>query len=94
LAGALATSRQPKELVMLGHYILGAFMTPLLMFCICWLAFHVDRRVRMRRPTAVALVASCVIILTCVLINLAAQTWASPKTAEPIPPAAASGARP
>lgn len=83
LAGALATSRPPAELVMLGHFILGAFMTPLLMFCICWLAFHVDPRVRMGWPTAVALVGSCLIILSCVLINLAVQLWAGAPAVEP-----------
>ncbi len=94
LAGALVTTQQPKDLVMLGHFILGAFMTPLLMFCICWLAFHVDRRVRMRWPTAVALVGSVVIILACVLINLAVQMRETPQVAEPTPAAAANEARP
>jgi hypothetical protein len=39
------------------------------MICICWLAFHTDRRVRMRWPAATALVTSVVIILACVAIN-------------------------
>lgn len=94
LAAALITTQQPKDLVMLGHFILGAFMTPLLMFCICWLAFHVDRRVRMRWFTAVALVSSTAIILSCVLFNL----WVQLRGEEPAPtlrpPAAASEARP
>ena len=42
-------------------------MTPLLMFAICWMAFHTDARVRMGRGWAAALVASAAIILTCVL---------------------------
>jgi manganese transport protein len=85
LAGALLTTREPKDLVMLGHFILGAFMTPLLMFCICWLAFHVDPRVRMRWPTAVALVCSCVIILSCVLFSLAVQLRERGQTVLPKP---------
>jgi hypothetical protein len=78
LAWAVATSKPPAELVILGHFILGAFMTPLLMLCICWLAFRTDRRVRMGRLTGVALVASVVIILTCVLLNLAVQLRETP----------------
>jgi Mn2+/Fe2+ NRAMP family transporter len=89
LAWALATSAPPAQLVMLGHFILGAFMTPLLMCCICWLAFHTDRRVRMGPLTAVGLVGSVVIILACVLVNLAVQLGEKPKVAEP---AAAAGA--
>ena len=69
-------------------------MTPLLMFCICWLAFHTDRRVRMRWPAAVALVGSVAIILACVLINLAVQMRETPQGAEPAPPAAAGPVRP
>jgi Mn2+/Fe2+ NRAMP family transporter len=92
LAGALATTRPPADLVMLGHYILGAFMTPLLMFCICWLAFHVDPRVRVRWPAAAALVGSCIVILTCVLVSLAAQH--RPAKAEPAAAGVTGGARP
>jgi len=59
----------------LGHFVLGAFMTPLLMIAILWMAFHTDARVRMGRWWATALVASCTIILACVLIGLAIQYW-------------------
>jgi manganese transport protein len=83
LVGALATTKQPVELVMLGHFILGAFMTPLLMICICWLAFRVDRRVRMRWPTAVALLGSCAVILSCVLVNLVVQMREARQVSEP-----------
>jgi Mn2+/Fe2+ NRAMP family transporter len=60
---------RPEPFVVWGHFVLGVFLTPLLMICICWLAFHTDRRVRMRWPAATALVASVVIILACVAIN-------------------------
>jgi manganese transport protein len=94
LAGALVTTQQPKDLVMLGHFILGAFMTPLLMICICWLAFRVDRRVRMRWPTAAALVGSSAVILSCVLFNLGVQLLGEEPAPTPAPPGAATDARP
>jgi hypothetical protein len=59
--------------------VLGAFLTPLLMCCICWLAFRTDRRVRMGRLTAVLLVASVMIIFACVSINAAVQIFGESK---------------
>lgn len=70
VVGFLAMRSAPAELIILGHFIIGAFMTPLLMLCIVWLAFHTDRRVRMGRLSAAALIVSASIILGCVLIGL------------------------
>lgn len=66
---------QPEKYVQSGHFVLGAFMTPLLMFCICWMAFQTDRRARMGPWTAFALVTSVAVILGCVLINAGVQIW-------------------
>jgi len=68
LGGFLIMEKQPATLIVWGHFVLGAFMTPLLMFAITWLAFHTDARVRMGRGWAAALVASVLVILACVLI--------------------------
>lgn len=81
LAVFLGTTASPAKLIMFGHFVLGAFLTPLLMLCICWVAFHTDRRVRMSWPTAVALMGSVVIILACVVFNAVVQL-----TAEAAPP--------
>jgi hypothetical protein len=75
----------PEKLIVAGHFVLGAIMTPLLMFAICWMAFHTDKRVRMGRGTAFALVASVLVILACVVVNLYEQSQKlsnkSPQTA-------------
>jgi amino acid transporter len=73
MAAFLLMEKQPARLIVLGHFVLGAFMTPLLMFAICWMAFHTDRRVRMGRWWATALLASAAIILYCVLRGLYLQ---------------------
>ncbi|MGH7575982.1 MAG: hypothetical protein ACREM1_12770 [Longimicrobiales bacterium] len=70
LIGCLAMRSAPAELIIVGHFIIGAFMTPLLMLCIVWLAFHTDRRVRLGRVSAAALIISAAAILGCVLIGL------------------------
>jgi Mn2+/Fe2+ NRAMP family transporter len=72
----VALPTQPEEYVQSGHYVLGAFLTPLLMFCICWLAFQTDRRVRMGTWTAIALISSVAIIFGCVVVN-AVLPWLS-----------------
>jgi manganese transport protein len=69
----LVMQSRPDQFIVSGHFVLGAFLTPLLMFCICWLAFQTDPRVRMSRWTATALIASVAIIMGCVLINAAIQ---------------------
>jgi manganese transport protein len=72
----LVTTVSPAGPIMFGHFILGAFLTPLLMLCIGWLAFRTDRRVRMGWPAAVALVGSIIVILVCVLVNVFVQVTA------------------
>jgi manganese transport protein len=67
--------KEPAKWIQHGHYVLGAFMMPLLMFAIVWMAFHTDKRVRMGRLWGAAFVASVVVIALCVLINLAVQFW-------------------
>ena len=66
----LLIEQAPADLIIAGHFVLGAVMTPLLMFAICWMAVHTDSRVRMGRATAVALAVSVVVILACVLANM------------------------
>jgi Mn2+/Fe2+ NRAMP family transporter len=73
VAAFLLMQTTPADLIIAGHFVLGAVMTPLLMFAICWMAFHTDRRVRMGPAAATALVASAVVLLVCVGVNLATQ---------------------
>jgi Mn2+/Fe2+ NRAMP family transporter len=75
LLAFLLMEKQPARLIVLGHFVLGAFMTPLLMIAILWMAFHTDARVRMGRWWATALLASAAVILICVLGGLAIQYW-------------------
>jgi manganese transport protein len=70
LLAFLAVESAPVEMVLFGQFFAGAFMTPLLVASICWLAFRTDARVRMSRPTSVALIASAILILVCVIIGL------------------------
>jgi Mn2+/Fe2+ NRAMP family transporter len=74
-AGFLLLPKEPARWIVQGHYVLGAFMMPLLMFAVLWMAFHTDARVRMECGWATALVASVAIILACVLVGLAVQYW-------------------
>ena len=67
--------KQPAKWIVQGHYVLGAFMMPLLMFAIVWMAFHTDARVRMGRAWGAAFVASAVVIAVCVLVSLTIQFW-------------------
>jgi Mn2+/Fe2+ NRAMP family transporter len=84
---------QPAKHVVAGHFVLGAVMTPLLMFAICWMAFHTDQRVRMSRGTAVALIGSVLVILACVLMNLYEQSQKlSTKSPQTAPAASGEGA--
>lgn len=69
----LAVPNQPEKHVQSGHFILGVFMTPLLMFCIVWLAYQTDRRARMGPWAALALLTSVAIIMVCVIINMLLQ---------------------
>ena len=70
LAIALLAGKTPANLVIYGQYISGLFGTPLLMLAICWMAFRTDARVRMGKLSAVLLVASVVIIATCVVVSM------------------------
>ena len=70
LAVFLSMQSRPDRYIVSGHFVLGAFLTPLLMFCICWLAFRTDRRVRMGWWTAAGLLASVAIIFGCVVVNV------------------------
>jgi len=63
LAAFMILRKAPDWSIVSGHFVLGAFLTPVLMCCICWLAFHTDRRVRMGWPAAVGLIGSMVTIL-------------------------------
>jgi manganese transport protein len=71
----LLLPKLPATLIVLGHYVLGAFMMPLLMFAIVWMAFHTDARVRMGRVWGTAFIASVIVIALCIVINLAIQLW-------------------
>ncbi len=81
---------QPEKHIVAGHFVLGAVMTPLLMFAICWMAFHTDARVRMGRGTALALITSVLVILVCVLVNLYERYEKLSQPAKEMTPAAAS----
>jgi Mn2+/Fe2+ NRAMP family transporter len=73
VAAFLLIKETPADLIIAGHFVLGAVMTPLLMFAICWMAFHTDPRVRMGPVAATALIASTLVILACVGANLVTQ---------------------
>ena len=73
LAVTVLIPTSPAKLVIVGQWINGAFNTPLLMFGICWLAFHTDKRIRMSRATAVLLIITVVIIAACLLVGLFPQ---------------------
>ena len=76
LCGFLALTlfmSKPEKLVILGQYINGLVNTPLIMFGICWIAFHTDRRLRMGRTTAVLLLTTVLIIVTCLVIGIYRQ---------------------
>ncbi|MEX2308639.1 MAG: Nramp family divalent metal transporter [Pirellulales bacterium] len=73
LAAFLSLRASPEWSIVAGHFILGAMLTPLLMFCICWLAFHTDSRVRMGRWTAAGLIASVAVIFVCVVVHVVVQ---------------------
>ncbi len=67
LAITLFAGNSPEQLVIFGQYVSGLFGTPMLMVVICWIAFRTDRRVRMGWMTAIVLVLSVVILVTCVV---------------------------
>jgi hypothetical protein len=78
----LTLQESPAVLVIFGQFFSGLFNTPLLMFGICWMAFHTDRRLRMRKVTAALLVGTVIVILICVgvgLVNTAADMMKEPE---------------
>jgi Mn2+/Fe2+ NRAMP family transporter len=92
LAAFLLINKQPQNLIIAGHFVLGAIMTPLLMYAICWLAFHTDQRVRMGRLTAAALVGSVLVILCFVLAYVYIQMPKPADKSTDAPPANAQAA--
>ncbi len=70
----LCLQAPPATLVIFSHYVIGLVGTPLAMAGICWLAFRTDRRVRMGWFAAVLLLASVVVITSCVVLGLAVQS--------------------
>ncbi len=79
----LTTTVSPAVPIIFGHFVIGVFLTPLLMLCIAWLAFRTDRRVRMSWPTATALIGSIVIIFSCVVVNEVVQLTADESSQKP-----------
>ena len=73
LAITFFVAEAPEKLVIMGQFINGVFNTPLIMFGICWLAFHTDQRLRMGRVTAVLLLTTVVVIVTCLVVGLYSQ---------------------
>jgi Mn2+/Fe2+ NRAMP family transporter len=73
LVAFLAINEAPHRLVIFGQFFSAVVNMPLMMFGICWLAFHTDRRVRMSAPAAVALVVSVVILTACTAAGLLIQ---------------------
>jgi Mn2+/Fe2+ NRAMP family transporter len=73
LAAFLAINEAPARLVIFGQFFSAVINMPLMMFGICWLAFHTDPRVRMSRWAAVALVISVAVLTACTVVGLLIQ---------------------
>jgi manganese transport protein len=73
LVAFLAIPKPPDRMVVFGQFFAAVFNTPLIMFGICWLAFHTDRRLRMRAWMSVALLVSVAVVTTCVIVGLAIE---------------------
>lgn len=71
---AITGGRPPEEMVIFAQYVAGLYCTPLLMFAICWLAFHTDKRVRMNRTSAIFLILSVAVITACIVTYLALES--------------------
>ena len=69
----LKGQKPPAQIVIFAQFVSGAFNTPLLMFGICWMAFRTESKVRMGRVTAICLVGSVLVIVTCLLAALAVR---------------------
>jgi bacteriorhodopsin len=60
----------PVRLIVFSQFFSAVFSTPLLLFAICWMAFHTDRKARMSQLTAFFLVTTSLIIVACVVVGL------------------------
>ena len=60
----------PVRLIVFSQFFSAVFSTPLLLFAICWMAFHTDPRARMSPMTAFFLVTTSLIIVACVVVGL------------------------
>lgn len=74
--GLNALEITPAKIVIFGHFLSGGFAMPLILFGICWMAFHTDRRVRMKIATAVLLILTSVMILACSVFGVLHQLFA------------------
>ena len=63
----------PAKLVIFGQFFVCIVATPLMMFGICWMAFHTHQSARMSRLSAILLLISVAIITTCVVTGLAIE---------------------
>ena len=61
-------------MVILSHYIIGVFGTPLVAVAVCWMAFRINRSMRMSSLGAWLLVGSAVVIIGSVVLGLAVQS--------------------
>jgi hypothetical protein len=73
LVAFLIINEPPHRLVIFGQFFSAVINMPLMMFGVCWLAFHTDRRVRMSPWAAAALLASVAVLTTCTAVGLAIQ---------------------
>jgi len=67
----LLMPERPDKLVLLSHYVIGIFGTPLAIVAICWLAFKTDSRVRMGRLGATLLLVTAGGLLLCLAVGFA-----------------------
>ena len=65
---------RPGVMVILSHYIIGVFGTPLVAIAVCWMAFRINRSMRMSQPVAWLLVGSAAVIIGSVVLGLSAQS--------------------
>ena len=65
---------RPGYMVILSHYIIGVFGTPLVAVAVCWMAFRINRSMRMSSLGAWLLVGSAVVIIGSVVLGLAVQS--------------------
>jgi Mn2+/Fe2+ NRAMP family transporter len=73
LAVFLIVGDLPVQMIVFAQFFVAIFGMPLIMPAICWMAFRTDRRVRMKWPTAVMLVATSIVIAICTVWGLVNQ---------------------